>query len=395
MVSNKRTGKQIAYSDVTGSLPLPKLTPKTLHRYISRDIPTLVRKGQEHVLAEPGLVAFMGLSQITDTFDVKLSTAARWYYFRKKGYPLVITYEVAFELASIIRQTEKEEGGFGDLLKKVGVSNDLVPEELELELRANAELEKIVFDAWEKVGGTLSNRQYSQSTRILRTDIRVVASAMARAGKGLETYVITTAPEIESLVGMLEQHYPIHLLGSGVPIHEYYEPALRETAVLFSEEFVAALPSAEPGSYGIFKEAQVIPGLAIKKPVGFQVSTDPKASTDKARIRVPIVNEDQAFESFPLLNSSRFLVYKPVGRIPPRVVGSSVMRLNSKGELVDTSGHYKNVSFGSYLKDSGISNSPSIRETVHHHLATRGIVVPRPLSYSVIDAAQAAIASNL
>ena len=138
---------------------------------------------------------------------------------------------------------------------------------------------------------------------------------------------------------------------------------------------------------------EVIQGLGIKKLVGFQVSTDSDISADKACISVPIVKEDKAFESFPLLNSSRFLVYKPVGGMPPRVVGRSVMRLNSKGELVDASGHYRSIPFGSYLKDSGIGKSPAIRETVHRQLATQGIVVPRPITYAVID--DAGIASNL
>ena len=67
MLRNNPDRRQMPYSNAPVSLPLPKLTPKTSHRRISGDIPTLVRKGQEHVLDEPGPVAFMGLSQMLDS----------------------------------------------------------------------------------------------------------------------------------------------------------------------------------------------------------------------------------------------------------------------------------------------------------------------------------------
>lgn len=389
---NLATRKRV-YSDVNHTLPPPKLTPKVSRSQISGDFPTLVRKGQEHVLGEAGAVAFMSLSQMLNSFDMKLSTAAQWYYFKEKGYPLVVTPEVAFGLAYIIKQTEEENRGFGALLKRVQVSNDLVPEELELGLLANAELETMVFDAWREVVETLPNKNYSHDSMILRVDVRVVASAMARVGKGLETYVITTAPEIASLVGLLGQHYPIRILGSDVPIHDYYKPALEKIAALLTEDFVAALPGAGAGFCGIFKEVEVIAGSGIKKLVGFKVANEPNDSAGEAYITAPIVPEGLGFESFPLSNRPQFLIYKPSEGRPARLVGRGVMQLNERGELVDRSGNYKSIPLGSYFKDSGISKSPSVRETARDYLTKHGIAIQRPLSYAVID--DAVIASNL
>ncbi len=316
----------------------------------------------------------------------------------KMGLTPFIAPEVGRELKSLEARNKLDK--YGIPTAHFWVPNDLSDDNSSPYIDVPESLEDMVKETWVKVSPKYRNylndiAAYNravkdaheknvepppppQTPRISPTDVRILALALLRASKWLDTYVMTSDSDISSVVRALQRDgHAMHVIDPQPPTEEdFVNSGMGRTVTLLTSDVVAQISSAKSDSYVyvLFSREEILQGK-IKANVGFKLIQAP--FNDKQFYTVPVYDLQTYQGHHELLQQHpRILMKTGLFEVPVSV--GRVRLIKGKGdELIDPLHLYKPVKIKEVLdmiiKELG--SGPAYTQVLRNAI-TKGIVVP-------------------
>lgn len=280
-------------------------------------------------------------------------------------YFLILLPHVASELHALEMSNRTDQ--YGNRLIAQDLLNDLWARDVKLQIDIPEGLEDRIVNMWKSVSRkyrTYLDQKHrlehpepdveivvptvAIEPRISPTDIEVIKYALARADKGLPSYVVSGDSDITDTVGGFGHHVPVISIGpDNAPDHIALTSLLNFVGELIVEDVLADIRKAESGNYVLFgRHVDVTRGRKVA--IGFKVVDKPVKSENV--YSAPIISEgeggDKIFTS--LNNYPRVLVRSGSNMLP------TMYRLEnlivSRGRLIDPTGTSKEITLDDYLE---------------------------------------------